>query len=418
MKDLIVENYFTQNKEPIYKILKHCLSNVPFYISNWNFQLPEINDFDYDFFLNIMPVLEKTHVRDTGDLFLSNCANINELIVETTSGSEGQPIKCYKSKSEMIGYSMDLWFMRKKLVKNLSPKDRFAHFYVARRREGRMITDPILYENNILHMSLFDMSVDMLKKYWKEILQFKPRWLHGVTSTIYNLALIVKEYNLTRFQFDLVELTGEYLDLDKRLIIEEVFNCKIANMYGAREFWLLAYGCNYGNFHLNDKSVFIESVFNNRYNNYELLITSLKNYSWPLVRYRIGDLGIIKNNNNCLCNIHTPYILDIYRGRASEYCQINDVRFSTALFSFIAKGINGKFNKNIIKQHQIVKTSHHHLQINILGDISFKDIIEKEYNNELKKIVVDISLDVRFLDYISPDSKTGKVKEFIELSGK
>lgn len=416
MSDVIAKNYFSNNRDAIYKMVKHCLTNVPFYITNWQFQLPNISNFDYDFFQNTIPILEKTFVRDTGDLFLSNCVDKEELTVEATSGSEGQPIKCYKSKTETIGYSMDLWFMRKKLVSNLTPKDKFAHFYLARRREGKVISTPILYENNILHLSLFDISVDMLKNYWNEILKFQPRWLHGVTSTIYSLALVVKENDLPRYQFDLVELTGEYLDLEKRLIIEEVFNCKIANSYGAREFWLLAYGCHYGNFHVNNRSVFIESVFNDQYNNYEILVTSLKNYSWPLIRYRIGDLGVLKNNE-CLCNIDNPYVLDLHRGRASDYCQINDVRFSIALFSFTARKINEKANKNIIKQHQIIKTSTNHLQINILGDVNYGDFIEKEYRTELEKIVGNISLDIKFTDNIPPDNKTGKVKEYIELLG-
>ena len=97
MNDIIAENYFVLNKEPIYKMIKHCLTNVPFYVANWNFQLPEITDFTYDFFSNNIPILEKSFVRDTGNLFVSNNVNIAELNIEATSGSEGQPIKCYKS---------------------------------------------------------------------------------------------------------------------------------------------------------------------------------------------------------------------------------------------------------------------------------------------------------------------------------
>lgn len=414
--EVIAENYFLKNRDTIYKMIKHCLTNVPFYMTHWQFQLPEIADFDYTYFSHTIPILEKTFVRDMGDLFLSNRADKSDLTVEATSGSEGQPIQCYKSKSELIGYSMDLWFMRRKLVRDLTPKDKFAHFYLSRRKNGQVITHPILYQNNILNLSLFDISVDMLKNYWNEILKFQPRWLHGVTSTVYSLALVVKENNLPRYQFDLVEVTGEYLDWEKRLLIEEVFNCKIANLYGAREFWLLAYGCHHGNFHVNNRSVFIESVFNEQYNNYELLITSLKNDSWPLIRYRIGDLGILKKNE-CRCNIENPYILDLHRGRASDYCQINDVRFSIALFSFTARKINEKANKNIIKQHQVIKMDSEHLQINIVGDKNCKDFIEKEYKTELEKIAGTVHLNIQFTDNIPPDHQTGKVKEYIELLG-
>lgn len=227
-----------------------------------NFTIPKLEDFTYEWFKLTIPLLEKNDVRDDGKRFISSTIDAKDLIVETTSGSEGKPMKCYKSQNEKLRFAMDLWEYRKKLIPDLSPKDKFVHFYVARRQKGDFLTLPIIYEKNILHLSLFDLSLKTLFDYWDEILKFKPRWMHGVTSTLYSLACVIKEYNLPRYSFDLVELTGEFLDEDKKKLMEDVFGCIIANQYGAREFWTIAYGCDNSKLHVNENSVFLEEVFN------------------------------------------------------------------------------------------------------------------------------------------------------------
>ena len=334
--------------------------------------------------------------------------------METTSGSEGKPMRCYKSQNEKLRCAIDLWNYRKKLIPNLSPKDKFVHFYVARRQKGDFLTSPIVYERNILHLSLFDLSHKTLLDYWNEILKFKPRWMHGVTSTIYSLACVIKEYNLPKYSFDLVELTGEFLDEDKKNMMEEVFGCIIANQYGAREFWTIAYGCDNSKLHVNEDSVFLEEIHNKQTNQTEIVVTSLKNYSWPLIRYKLGDLGCVKEND-CNCKMQSSYILALKEGRVSEVCKLGDVRLSRTFFSYIVRRINEEEGRGIIKQYQIVKAASRKLEIKLVGLKEKREKIENFFLSELKNFITDIQLDVAFVDYIAPDNNTGKVKEFIEL---
>lgn len=197
----IVEQLFLSKRREIYNMILYCKDNIPYYKFNWNFIIPEFDEFSYEWFRHTIPILEKNLVRDNDELFISTTVNMDNLVVETTSGSEGKPMKCYKSKNDKLRYSMDLWNYRKKLIPTLSPKDKFVHFYVARRKQNVFLTSKIIYENNILHLSLFDLSKKTLVNYWNEILVFKPRWIHGVASTLYSLACTIQECDLPRYSF-------------------------------------------------------------------------------------------------------------------------------------------------------------------------------------------------------------------------
>lgn len=406
------EMYFEMAKKQIYENVKMAFSECYFYATNYQICIPAYDNFTYDFFSNI-PLLEKKVLLQHSKEFLRNNLVKENLITETTSGSEANPLLCYKSRNEKLLYSIDLWKMRKKIIQDLSPKDRFVHFYVSRKQKDKRITDIPVYEDNILHLPLFDLSPDKLVLYWNEILKFQPRWMHGTPSTIYNLAIIVLKYNLPRYFFDFIELTGEYLDEQKLNFIKETFRCRVANQYGAREFWLLAYGCDNNSLHINEKNVFIEEVYSPKYERNELIVTSLQNYTWPLIRYRLGDIGEIRLNN-CNCRIHSNFVLNLTWGRQSECCNLGNVLLSKVFFSYIVRKAND-MNANIT-QYQIVKQSDDKILINLVGDRNNKEMVLELFRDELSQRNIFVNINICYKDFIMPDNTTGKTKEFIDMT--
>ena len=406
------EIYFNMMKKQIYESVKKAFIECPYYIENYQLVLPTYNEFTYKFF-SVIPLLEKKVLLQHSEEFINNSADRDSLITETTSGSEGTPLLCYKSRNEKLIYSMDLWKIRKMIVQDLSPRDRFVHFYVLRKQKNKKMTDTLIYENNILHLPLFDLSPDKLILYWNEILKFRPRWMHGIPSTIYNLAMIVYKNNLPKYSFDFIELTGEYLDKQKLDFIKKVFNCKIANQYGAREFWLLAYGCDNNILHVNEKNVFIEEIYNPKYESNELIITSLQNHTWPLIRYRLGDIGKIEHNK-CSCPIHSKFVLNLTWGRQSEYCDLGDVLLSKVFFSYVIRKANEK-NADII-QYQIVKQNKDKILIYLVGNRNNKEMVLQLFSDELTQRKIFIDINICYTNFIKPDNTTGKIKEFIDLT--
>lgn len=404
--------YFNKYKEKLYQLLIHCKTDVAYYRENYHFEIPDYDDFTLNFFQNKVPLLEKRIVREDSKCFIIDGMDEKRLSIDSTSGTEGKPIICYRSIKERIYCSKSLWSMRRRFVKDLRPSDKFARFYAFRNRASEIIADQVLYKDNDILLPLFNLSDDKLKQYWKEIVAFQPRWLHGPSSTIYNLALVVKEYGLEPFRFEFIELSGEYVNEEHRKVIEEVFQCKTANQYGCREYWPMAYSNLDGDLEVIQDNIFIEQIYNEEHQKNEIVITLLKNNAWPLLRYRLEDLGEFEFKDS-------QVILHLERGRKADFFMFsNNRRFNAIIFSGLARSICEIYGKNVILQFQVMKPKEPQDKLVIrlhLNDCNQEEVMER-YKNEVRKIVGDdIELEVECVDYIAPDQKTGKTKEFINL---
>lgn len=404
--------YFELYKEKLYKLVLYCKNNIKYYNSNWDFEVPSIEEFDYNFFANNIPILEKTVVRNDSRAFLDESIKEDKLSVDSTSGTEGKPIICYRSKKERFECSNSIWKMRRRFVKDLRPSDKFARFYAFRNKNHEVIADEVLYKDNDILLPLFNLSDEKLIQYWEKIVEFKPRWLHGPSSTIYNMALVVQKYNLQKYAFEFIELSGEYVQKNHQKVIQEVFMCKTADQYGCREYWPMAYSNIDGRLQVITDNIFIEQFYSEQHNSNELIITLLKNNAWPLVRYRLEDLGDYVFDNS---NIY----LTMKRGRKADFfIMANERRFNAIVFSALARAICEIYGFNVILQFQIIKKTNYELQIylKINPDAPSIEVMER-YKQEMIKIVgKDINITIVETDYIFPDKVTGKTREFIELA--
>lgn len=403
--------YFEVYKDKLYNLLVHCKANVLYYREKEDFIVPAYEDFSIAYFEKNIPLLEKRIVRENPRRFLVDGAEEHKLSIDSTSGTEGKPIICYRSNRERFQCSNSLWKMRRKFVKDLRPSDKFARFYAFRNKNSEIIANEVLYRDNDILLPLFDLSDEKLINYWEEVLKFKPRWLHGPSSTIYNLALVIKKYNLERFKFEFIELSGEYVNEEHQKVIEEVFECRTANQYGCREYWPIAYSNFLGKLGVITDNIYIEQLYNEEHDSNEIVITLLKNDTWPLVRYRLEDLGnyIFEDSN---------IYLTLERGRKADFFILEgNRRFNAIIFSGLARSICELYDNNVILQFQVIKESEKSLSVKFkLNADANKQEVMGRYRQELQKIVgADICIDVQEIKYIKPDKITGKTKEFIEI---
>lgn len=345
-------------------------------------------------------------------MFLDERVGEEQLSIDSTSGTEGKPIICYRSKKERFECSNSIWKMRRRFVRDLRPSDRFARFYAFRNKNQEVVSDQILYKDNDILLPLFNLSDEKLILYWNKIVEFKPRWLHGPSSTIYNMALVVQKYNLERYAFEFIELSGEYVQEQHQKLIEEVFMCKTADQYGCREYWPMAYSDTDGRLKVITDNIFIEQIYNQEHESNELIITLLKNDAWPLVRYRLEDLGEYTFED-------AGVYLKMKRGRKADFfILVEDRRFNAIIFSALARAVCELYGFNVILQFQIIKKSPYELEILLkLNPDAVKEEVMERYKTEMARIVGDdIRITVHETDYIKPDQITGKTKEFIEVA--
>ncbi len=159
-------------------------------------------------------------------------------------------------------------------------------------------------------------------------------------------------------------------------------------------------------------NVYIEKIYNEEHGSNEIVITLLKNSTWPLVRYRLEDLGNYIFENSSI-------YLTLERGRKADFFILaGNRRFNAIIFSGLARSICELYDNNVILQFQIVKESKKTLSVKLkLNEEADKQEVMDRYKAELQKIVGDdIHINIQEISYIEPDKITGKTKEFIDLT--
>lgn len=406
------EAYFNKVKYKLFHFLKYCFNHIPYY-KELHIAFPEhIEDFTYAFFLSNIPVLDKRLVRSHSFDFISPQFAISELVKETTSGSEGVPITCYKSRNVKLGYTNALWRLRCSVVNSLSPIDRHARFYARMHGENNaLITDPICYRKGALFLSLLDLSKDRLLSYWDEILHYKPKYLLGPVTAVLKLAQCVEENHDSPVSgLQLIELSSEYVEDYQSHYISRVFNCPVSIHYGMREFWTLGYGVSSHQLEILDEFFFIETNENK-----EILVTSFYNAAWGLIRYNTGDIGNLIIND---CDHPAKIYLDLVKGRKSDQMQLKNGRVITPVFfSSIFLEINKNAADVIIQQYQVRLTPDKSLHILLCLNMRNNSFIIRKRIVEFieKTLGTDNLVNIEFVEHIPVDPQTGKYKEFINL---
>ena len=381
--------------------------DIPYYDDKIN--LPKFKNFSFDFFKRQIPILRKDILRSDSRILLDKHVEDEQLYTDVTSGTEGKPILCYRSKAEELICSSTQWAYRRNLVSDLTPKDRFAHFYAFRDGKTGIISNKVLHQGNEMLLPIFELSEQYLVHIWNEILLFKPRWIHGTVSNLYGLAVVVNKMKLTRYSFDLIELVGEYVSDSQKEYIERTFCSTVAIQYGSREYWPIAYSTKDGKLEVNT-NVFIETTGGSDGAGNHLLITLLKNDAWPLVRYEIGDCGLLYYENE-------KAFVKLLKGRSAEFISLGQGKiFNTIIFASLIRKICGISCNNIIRQYQVIKESDDRISILLCTNpLVWKTDICQQIKFELSKILGEgIRTEVNLCDYIQPDNFTGKTKNFID----
>jgi phenylacetate-CoA ligase len=115
-----------------------------------------------------------------------------------------------------------------------------------------------------------------------------------------------------------------------RRIFKEVYQCKTYDSYSGLEACGLISECEHGKLHISPDVGIIELLKED--GNYaqpgetgEAVCTGFLNYDQPLIRYRIGDLIKLSNNQQCECGRHMPVVDEII-GRVEDTVLAKDGR--------------------------------------------------------------------------------------------
>jgi phenylacetate-CoA ligase len=262
---------------------------------------------------------------------------------------------------------------------------------------------------------IFDLSEQKMEKFLKRFQKSNFSYINGYTSAVLLFAKFLKNKNLILKEVSpnlkLSIVTSERLFEEDKKLMEAVFGVPVVNEYGASEVGLIAFENKENEWIVNSEDLFVEILDKNNNpvtNGTEgrIVITSLYNKAHPMIRYDIGDTGVLSEKST----LKKP-ILEKLIGRTNDIATLPDGKVVPGLtFYYVTKSIiedNGSIKEFVINQ----KTQDS-FKIEYVSQIDFSE-------NQKQKILMAIetyvgkNLKVNFerKDKLTR-SKSGKLKQF------
>lgn len=268
--------------------------------------------------------------------------------------------------------------------------------------------------------SPFDISPKTVPLILREIQRYRPVYLYGWLSGIYNLARTALEMGLSGRSLCLkgVVTTSEVLYGHQRKVIFEAFAAPVINEYGCSECGILAFECPEGGLHIMSENVVLEFIVDGRRAQpgevAEIYVTDLKNFATPLIRYRIGDLGRYLDGT-CSCGRHLP-MMEMRDGRVLDTVVAMDGTLVHGGF-FCYAGFEVLSRYGGIKDFRIVQRQDKSIEMTICKDEGYREDILISLSKIFREQLGPVEIQYKFVDHIP--TEVGKQKFVVsEIKGK
>lgn len=341
--------------------------------------------------LRLLPTVRREDLRRPDELLARGFPS-TRLRSSTTSGSTGRRTTSYFDERAWV-LGKHLLKLRARLACGVRPWDRIALFQ-------EDAPDPP--ETG----ALARMRAFTIHRPIAEILPmaaaFSPTVLYGFPGHLARLAVEAGG----RLRPRLIFTSGEVLDPATRRTIEAGLGAPVLDVYGCTEIKEIAWQCaERGAYHLNADWIVVEAlpdVGADPAQGGRLLLTSLANRAMPLLRYDIGDTGIVLEER-CPCGRGLPMIRPTL-GRSVDYLALPDGR-TLAPYSLTCavEAIDG------MRQYQFVQTQRDRLELRVVPTEAFDDGQAAALVAALRPVVPGVVVEVRTVPSI-PSEPSGKYR--------
>lgn len=363
-----------------------------------------------------LPIMTKLDFQKPLKERLSNGFAPKSVYINKTSGSSGNPMVFAKDK-----------FCHALIWANI--KRRFAWYDIDfnHSMQARFYGNPLGFKaKNILKVkdflshryrfSIFDFSDQAILKMLKKFQSTKFDYINGYTSSIVLLAKYLQKNNLYLNticpSLKVCIVTSEMLFDDDKRLLEERFRIPIVNEYGAAELEVIAFENKIGEWNVNSENLFVEILDDQ--NNVlpygkegKIVVTSLFNKAHPMIRYEVGDRGILDEKST----LKNP-ILKKLIGRTNDVAILPSGKISPGMtfYSVTKKLFDDSGN---VKEFVIIQSKLDTFEIEYVSEkpLSENEIIfiKENLSAYLEK---DLTYIFRRKEKIER-GKSGKLKQFV-----
>ena len=391
------------------KLLLHCVENIPAY-KDYKHLIPIIKKEPLKALENF-PILNKQQVNKLQDQLTDPSIDKETLVLNRSGGSTGEPTRFYLDRPTIERSEAARW--RGLSWWNIHMGDPCVMIWgnpLELNKNQKLIYNlkERLLKNNTF-VSAFDLNPQSISNYMAKFNKRKPMYFYGYASSLYLFAqLVLKSKLRLNYTPKGIVSTSETLYDFQRKTIEGAFGCNVINEYGARDAGILAYECTQGNMHITTENTILEIVDIDTKKPVEpgtsglIITTDLSNFSMPRIRYELGDIATL-SPKTCTCGMTLP-VIEQLEGREDDI-------FVTTTGNYVHGVCFGNIARNYtsIKQFQIIQKTPTDVLLKIIKDEPFNEEEIKFFLEEIKKILGEVSVTIKYVETISP-SASGKIR--------
>lgn len=358
-----------------------------------------------------IPVLTKEIIRKEGRNLISDEAEARGGYINTSGGSTGEPVRFIQDKEYFsCNFGDKLLFG---VLNGKVPGDKEIKLWGSEKDilEGSIgIKEKCInWCYNRVFLNSFVMTRELMKSYIETINREKPLQIWTYADSVYQLARYINQNQERVFSPKNIISTAGVLYDEMRTEISRAFkDSLIIDQYGSRE--VGGIGCEIGGKrgirifeHTNKVEILNQQTGEiSDSGEGELLITNLTNYSMPLIRYRIGDMG----EKNCdLTGYQGSFgVLTKLTGRTNTHLRKEDGslihgEYVTHLF----------YNKEWIETFKVIQHAYKEVEFQIVikdgCEVNEDDL--QMMKQSLRKVMEGCEISVVYMDEI-PRLKSGK----------
>lgn len=352
-------------------LLEHAYLHVPFYRSSFDSLGLKPSDIQSTSDLCYIRPIRKLDVLDNPRAFMADNASSFKWRKCVTGGTTGQLFTyCQDSKAWALNWALKMRTFE------------WAGYHYGKDRLGVMAGGSLTPQrnmslsdyvwrraNNYFSMPITHLDEEVMDRYRRQLQSQHIRFLRGYPSALATFASFLHDEG-RRLPMKAVFSTAEVLYPHQRELMREAFACEVFDTYGCGDGMGHATECGFHNgLHVCPEASVMQIV-DAQGNSVapgtegEVVLTSLFDYSMPLIRYAPGDRAVVKWGA-CPCG-RGGLMLESIAGRVTDAFKLSNGR--------VVNGLSIPFEdlSRNLERFQIVQVRPDHVEIRIVPKMTVK----------------------------------------------
>jgi phenylacetate-CoA ligase len=392
------------------RMIEHAVETCPYYRDSFRRAGLTPADLRSPADIARVPLVSKEEIQAHRDEMVSSRYRREDLIEDMTGGSTGSPMRFYYDQDRADSRSAatlrhDRWtgwdIGERRAMLWGAPQDIRPRGFKAKLRT-RLISRTLTLDASALDEAA-------MAQFAAKLLRYRPRILLAYANTLGLFARYVQAENIRGITADGIITSAEVLTQENRELIERTFGCRVFNRYGCREFAVIASECSvHQGMHVNADNLLVETVNGEgpcTGSDGEIVITDLRNFAMPMIRYRIKDVGRLIPAS-CRCSRGLP-LLELSGGRVTDFLTATNGRkvSGVVLATYVITRVPG------IEQVQFVQSQPGAITLNLVKGQGWSDgsTLGPLLAKAREFLGADMRFDVAYRDRI-PQEKSGKYR--------